>query len=83
MNMNNFKARLSTLKFRLQVALPLIPVFSGILFFMAILSPIAWNEKGSFSYGLGALGIILGIVCAYCTGAFVEECFKRFGGQSN
>ncbi len=80
--MSQITARLSKVKFRLQMSLPLIPVLSGLCFFIAVLSPVAWNDKGAFNISIGALAVAFGIVCAYCIAAFIEECFTRFGGQS-
>ena len=71
----------STVKQRLLVALPLIPALSGMLLFIAMLSPIAWNDKGCFNYKIGLLAIGLGFVSAYCVAMFSEDCLKKYGGK--
>lgn len=69
---NDINPRKSPLKKRLYLALPLIPAFTGLCFFIAILSPLSWNDKGAFNPLVGVIAIGLGIVCAYCIAAFVE-----------
>lgn len=68
-------------KQRLWIALPLIPVFSGLSFLITVCSPLAWGPKGYIPL-VGVLAICLGIIFAYCTVIFIEECFKKFGANT-
>ncbi|MBC7787597.1 MAG: hypothetical protein H7Z18_09260 [Methylophilaceae bacterium] len=68
------KSYFSTIKQRIWLSLPLVPVFSGMAFLIAICSPLAWGHKGFIAL-VGVLAISLGILCAYCTVVFIQEFF--------
>jgi uncharacterized RDD family membrane protein YckC len=78
MNSVKLQTYYSKVKQRLWLSLPLIPIFSGITFIITIFSPMAWSVQGYIPL-IGLLAISFGIICAYCTVIFIEECSTKFG----